>query len=108
MAFPLSDEEHNFIESMIQNQIELVVAAAIKTTGGLILMVERPGRHGECISLLHWSKLPYENQGFITNKGRFVDRKEAAEIVMNAKQGSPRVGSFNPNNLLYSEDMWNG
>ena len=31
------------------------------------------------------SRSPY-HQGFLTNKGRFVDRKEAAEIALAAKQ----------------------
>lgn len=39
-------------------------------------------------------------QGFITSKGRFVDRKEASQIAYAAKQ------ILEPKNLLYSEDIY--
>jgi len=48
------------------------------------------------------SRDPY-HQGFLTNKGRFVDRKEALTIAINAKQ-------VNPNDIysdmLFSEDLY--
>lgn len=46
-----------------------------------------------------------QHQGFITNKGRFVDRKEALKIAIKANQvneeklGNPRIG-------LFSEDLY--
>lgn len=43
-------------------------------------------------------------QGFLTNKNRFVDRKEAAEIAVKANQIID-LGRFNPN-ILYSEDIY--
>lgn len=45
------------------------------------------------------------DQGFYTSKGRFVDRKTALEIAINASQinkddcGNPRIG-------LFSEDLY--
>lgn len=102
MAFPLSDAEHAAIKARIDGQRELVVAAAVRTAG-VIVMAERPGRHGDCINFLHRLGCDYADQGFVTNRGRFVDREEAALIVERAAQGSKRRGI----NGLFSEDMWN-
>jgi hypothetical protein len=41
-----------------------------------------------------------EVQGFLTNKNRFVERKEAAEIAYKAGQINK------PSNYLYSEDLY--
>lgn len=105
MAYPLSDAEHARIKARIDGQEELVVAAAIRTEG-VVVMVERPGRHGNCINFLH-NRAPgvdyRAEQGFITNRGRFVNRQEAAAIVEASGQGSGREGI----NGLFSEDMWN-
>lgn len=43
-------------------------------------------------------------QGFLTNKNRFVDRKEGAEIALKQNQIKD-LGRFNPNHL-YSEDLY--
>ena len=43
-------------------------------------------------------------QGFLTNKNRFVDRKEGAEIAINANQIKD-LERFNPNQL-FSEDLY--
>lgn len=42
-------------------------------------------------------------QGFLTNKNRFVDRKEGAQIA--AEQGQVINKNFNPN-MLFSEDLY--
>lgn len=45
---------------------------------------------------------PYA-QGFLTNKGRFVDRKEALRIALEAKQiEAPQYND----NQLFSEDLY--
>lgn len=103
MGFPLSDGEHVYIRRRIEDQGELIVAAAIRSRG-IIVMVERPGRHGNCINVMHSLGLDYTDQGFITNRGRFVDRQEAARIAVAAGQGSPREGV---GGNLFSEDLWN-
>lgn len=102
MGFPLSDAEHATIKARIDGQQELIVAAAIRC-GDVFVSVERPGRHGNCINFLHHLGVPYRDQGFMTNRGRFVDRDEAAEIVAAAGQASKRDGI----NGLFSEDVWN-
>jgi hypothetical protein len=41
------------------------------------------------------------SQGFVTSEGRFVDRKEAKEIALEAKQIEDMARSE-----LHSEDVW--
>lgn len=105
MAFPLSDQEHGVIKARIEGQQELIIAAAVRL-GRVVIMVERPGRHGNCINFLSHLGLNYMDQGFVTNRGRFVDRETAAEIVAKAAQGSARhFKGYAP--ALHSEDLWN-
>lgn len=113
MAFPLTNEEHAAIKARIDAQEELIVAAAVRIPrrGSLpiILFCERPGRHGNVIwaaSSLSGDRNGGEH-GFVTSRGRFVDRKEAAELVAKTGQGSHRdMGPAYPAQL-FSEDMWN-
>lgn len=110
MAFPLSEDEHDLIQRRIDGQLELIVAAAVLHDGAII-MVPRPGRHGNCINWLSHHGIGrgqnYEC-GFVTNRGRFVERLEAGRIVLANQQGSPGgTPENNPHMALYSEDMWN-
>lgn len=114
MGFPLSDEEHAAIKARIEAQPELIVAAAIQVDwcgSKLIVMAERPGRHGNCISAagrISGDAARGGEHGFVTNRGRFVGRAEAGRIVLAAEQGSPGGSPrSNPNMHLFSEDMWN-
>lgn len=49
-----------------------------------------------------WDCTGESEQGFVTNKGRFVDRQEAMQIALAAGQ----VISDNTSNQLYSEDLY--
>ena len=51
-----------------------------------------------------YALLDYE-QGFITNKGRFVNRKEAMKIARAQNQIMRLSGSSNPD-ILFSEDLY--
>lgn len=100
MAFPLTEQEHNYIESRIQEIPELIVAAAIKVKGAIVFC-ERPGRHADAMNAVGHSP----DHGFVTSRGRYVSRQEAARIVEATKQGSPRKWpGYEPS--LFSEDMW--
>jgi hypothetical protein len=103
MPFPLSDIEATFIEEAIGRLPELIVSAAIRV-GSVIVSVERPGRHGDCINFLHGLGVDHRDQGFLTSHGRFVDRREAALIAIDRGQGAPRLIC---NGNLFSEDLWN-
>lgn len=109
MSFPLSDTEHAAIRDRIDSQVELVVAAAVRFDGAII-MFERPGRHGNCLNWLarHGIGRDARDHGFVTNRGRFVDRREAGRIVVASAQGSFGGNvENNPHGCLFSEDMWN-
>ena len=111
MAFPLSHEEHLAIEQRINSQVELIVAAAVRYDGAIITF-ERPGRHGNCLNWLFKHGITRDmarDHGFLTNRGRYVDRAEAGRIVQESDQGTPRLDppGVNPNQHLFSEDMWN-
>lgn len=68
-----------------------------------------PARHG---SLMHpiYELLGHDlgpaHQGFVTSKGRYVDRREALEIVIAAGQPQIDHPSRNAGGQLYSEDLW--
>lgn len=107
MAFPISRDEHRAIEARIAALPELVVAVAVRTPQGNITR-ERPARHGDLWALLPRGLTPDDPDvvhGFMTSRGRFVDRREAARLVVETGQGSPRVyEGYVP--ALFSEDMW--
>jgi hypothetical protein len=111
MGFPLTNQEHEDIKARIDEQVELIVAAAVEFDGAIISF-PRPNRHGNCINWLSHHGLRAEdrryNCGFLTNSGRFVDRAEAGRIALASDQGSPGgTPENNPHMHLYSEDMWN-
>ncbi len=90
---------------------EEIMRAAIRHSNGIIFSVERPGRHGHVISAMASigmanraaGKNVVKDQGFITNKGRYVGRFEACLIAHNAKQIIAKTG---PSDRLFSEDVW--
>jgi hypothetical protein len=102
--FPLTEREHNAIEASIQAIPEIIVAAAVRY-GHQIMFVERPGRHHDSFVPSLKADDNYEC-GFVTSRGRFVDRIEAGRIVLEIGQGCPRPGKSNPKGALFSEDMW--
>lgn len=66
-------------------------------------------RHPNCmyqmvaITGLKQSEAGEEVQGFLTNKNRFVDRKEAAKIALQTGQIDKLTNS---SEILYSEDLY--
>ena len=81
-----------------------VEKAAILTRSGVVWSVARPKRHKHVFDLI--CKKPWRTtrldviEGFILSDGRFVDRKEAAEIAYRAGQIQK------PCRMLYSEHLW--
>lgn len=57
-------------------------------------------RHGHCMDIIADDGVGETVQGFITNRNRFVDRKEAAKIAFEAKQ----VRELH--DILYSECLY--
>ena len=100
----------------------MIIAAAIKF-GKLVCFVPQPGRHATVLHDLHrmWRNgelnqdycCPIETQGFLTDKGEFLDRYEAmAHCLMNGQVLVRRIEllKHSPNNYngpeLFSEDLW--
>lgn len=95
----------------------MIVAAAIRINHAVISM-EAPCRHHDILRQIkglydpedrpHWT-YECETQGFITDKGAFLNRREAFQHVHACGQGTPRR-RVSPGNYqgdeLYSEDMW--
>lgn len=93
---------------------EFITAAAVRWRGAAH-SVPRPGRHHDVIRVLfsRWPEgAPFAGtQGFMTSRGRFVDRREGAKIAYNAGQLLPdelarRGRTPETHDKLFSEDMW--
>lgn len=86
-------------------RLEFVIAAAVSYEG-VTFSMSRPNRHHHIVHKLSDMGLPktsYRHQGFITTSGRFVDRKEAAALVLlNGQVSKLKFVS----DQLFSEDLW--
>ncbi len=91
---------------------ERIVGAAVRILAdNCTYSLPPPARHGECIRLansIYQPDNPYfmvrpDEQGFITSRHRYVDRKEAKRIAVAACQLIERAGDLDD---LYSEDVW--
>jgi hypothetical protein len=91
----------------------MIVAAAIKF-GDVIAFVPAPGRHHNVLHGLHASHgkrtrgYDVETQGFLTDKGEFLDRLAAMAHVRECGQKMQRrVGpGCYAGDELFSEDLW--
>lgn len=92
--------------------IEKIANAALCTSGGKIIAVARPGRHGDVIKMmvgdLGYSRedVGYSVQGFTTTAARFVGRSVAFLIARDALQLKPETKVLNGLADLFSEDIW--
>lgn len=85
---------------------ERIIAAAIQWEG-VTISLPKPARHGQ---VLHCAEQFLPNgapawacQGFLTSKGRFVNRVQARQIAYIAGQNPKETGGCRD---LYSEDLW--
>lgn len=84
---------------------ERIEAAAILQDGNVYVAV-RPGRHHTVMREMFDMGVYAEEghvQGFYTNKGRFVDRREGLAIALAANQ---LIRKTPPDYELFSEDLW--
>jgi len=88
---------------------ERIIAAAIQIDG-VTISLPRPARHGQVLhaaeAFLEARDFGRETQGFITNRGRFVNRVQAKQIAHIAKQKQLRPESERHGRDLFSEDLW--
>lgn len=91
----------------------MIVSAAVKYSykdeEGLTIEQTMPvHRHGDCFTILKQLDIKdfiIETEGFFTDKGEFLDRREAADHVYECGQlvetaEEPRI------DVLFSEDLW--
>lgn len=85
-----------------------IAAAAIQGPWGIIYQVQPPGRHHHVIKQMieggFTPPITYP-QGFVTDRGEFVDREVAKVIARIAGQIIRHSGGEN-NPELYTEDLW--
>ena len=88
-------------------EIEHIVAPAVRDERGTIFAVALPSNHSMCMRFACESGARVftdpEDQGFITNHGRFVDRLTAMKIAQAANQ------VVNPEPILpelFSENLY--
>lgn len=83
---------------------ERITGVALLTSDGRLFALPRPNRHFNLFAIAAFQGLDSEpcTQGFVTNAGRFVDRKEAAVIGKAAGQ----YDEWPVRVELYSEDLW--
>lgn len=83
------------------SELEVAIGAAIKLADGSVLTGKR---HADCIREAKcW--VSQSAQGFLTNRGRFVDRREAKSLMVRAGWQSVAEGGYR-GDQLYSEDLY--
>lgn len=86
---------------------EHLVGSSIQAPNGTIYAIMQPGRHHHVHALMEQNGCTYEemssNNGFLTNEGKHVSRREGLKIASAAEQvrGGKTIGS-----VLTSEDLW--
>lgn len=91
----------------------MIVAAALRYDR-VILSIPRPARHSDILHATHAQFEGYDlEQGFLTDEGKFLDRKQAMVHQLATGFGLPRreqILAYNPNayngDELFSEDLW--
>lgn len=82
---------------------KLWIASAAINAGGLIFSLARPARHSDIIRAMSETvegRPLVGVQGFVTNDGRFLGRKEAAKLAFESGQ----IAEFRDE--LFTEDLW--
>lgn len=89
------------------SELERITGVAILREEGEMIALPRPHRHHHLYALAAFAGFSADGgpdtQGFTTNTGRFVHRKEALAIAQAADQPLRKHGNIHE---LYSEDLW--
>jgi hypothetical protein len=84
---------------------ERIISVAISSFG-IIASLPAPARHGDVLrKLFDFNQtvvVGADRQGFLTNTGRYVNRRDAAAIALAAGQ----IDKLQVTPDLYSEDLW--
>jgi len=86
---------------------EMCICAAVKAEDGTIILGHR---HRDCFDgiIRRGKKIrkDFDAQGFITSRGRFVNREEGFIIQQNAGIASANPEGYNKADWLFSEDLY--
>ena len=87
-----------------------IVAVALKSKQGLIFTLPAPARHGHVISYMNYDQIKEHpltaEQGFLTDEGQFINRKQAMYVATEANQILEHMEHKLPKNELYSKHLW--
>ena len=85
----------------MNNHEEIIVSAAVVSVDGLLFVGTR---HDECFLSMISAGVSHADSkhGFVTNRCRWLDRKEAMAFAIKTNQ----LRSPNTNGVLVSEDLW--
>lgn len=112
-------EENDFVSinwDVMTQQFELreerILFSSIRLADGRIFAILRPGRHHHVIRAISalWAeteepRMALNDQGFLTNFGQWVDRKEACVIAERIGQ-IIKKSDFEGSTTLFSECVW--
>jgi hypothetical protein len=83
---------------------ERIISVAISAFG-IVASLPAPARHGDVLRKLYeFNEIAVgaDRQGFLTNTGRYVNRRDGAAIALAAGQTDKLIAAPD----LYSEDLW--
>ena len=87
--------------------VKRITSAALRTPGGLVVMLPPPARHHDVIAAMRAANMTREAiagscQGFVTSDARFVNREDAFAIA----SGAGQLTGISFDGRLFSEDLW--
>lgn len=103
MKIPGTDiEVHERMDELRHARVEHIVGVALRLKDGRLFQLAWPCRHCHILHMLQQTleHVGPHTQGFITDRDRFVDRTEGANLARLTKQTVTRE------EWLYSEDLW--
>jgi len=115
IAYNVSGKYGSVVEMKSISVYELhddeVIAGVAIIHKGYVVSLPGPNRHHHVMQLVAdtvpENEWPVGNlQGFITSRGRYVDRIEARKIAIGSGQFMPEAGKEDQFRELYSEDLW--
>lgn len=94
----------------------MIIGVAVKFATGQEVRLPRPNRHADCmlyaerkLGIKIVAAIPADNQGFYTDTGEFLTRKEAMTHVRSIGQAllpDSMTQEINRSDYLFSEDVW--
>ena len=89
-----------------------IIAVAVRLEDGSMFVKERPFRHHNVFHMMYddfdvsSDMLENSEQGFLDNRGMFLNRKEAYILAKTNGQLLQRKAGQYDGNELFSEDLW--